>query len=110
MSREHRLFLEDMREACEKVIRHTRGLTREQFLQDDKTFDAVMRNVEVIGEAAKHIPAEVRQQHPDVDWRKVAGLRDMVIHEDFGIDHEIIWDMITREVPVLLEQLKRMLR
>jgi len=109
MSREHRLFLEDMRKACDKVIRFTKQITREQFVADDKTFDAVMRDLEIIGEASKHIPPEVRTQHPDIDWHKIAGLRDVVVHEHFGIDVEIIWDIVTCEVPVLLQQLNRIL-
>lgn len=109
MSREYRLFLEDMRKACDKVIRFTQQLTREQFVADEKTFDAVMRDLEIIGEAAKHIPPEVRAQYPDVDWRKMSGLRDVVIHEYFGIDVELIWDIITHEVPGLLPRLNRIL-
>ena len=109
MSREYRFFLEDMRKACDKVIRFTQQITREQFVADDKTFDAVMRDLEIIGEASKHIPPEVRTQHPDIDWHKIAGLRDVVVHEYFGIDVEIIWDIVTCEVPVLLQQLNRIL-
>ncbi len=107
MSREYRFFLDDMQKACEKVIRYSRNLTREQFVADEKTFDAVMRDLEIIGEAAKHIPDTVRTQHPDISWHKIAGLRDVVAHEYFGLDIEIIWDIVTREVPALLEQLKR---
>ena len=77
MSRESRLFLEDMRKACEKVVRFTHGLTREQILADEKTFDALLRNLEIIGEAAKHIPEGIRTQHPSVDCRKMAGFRDV---------------------------------
>ena len=109
MSREHRLFLEDMRKACEKIAAYAQRLTREEFLADAKTFDAVMRNLEVIGEAAKHIPPDVRTQHPSINWRKISGLRDVAIHEYFGVDVEIIWDIVTREVPTLLIQLKRIL-
>ena len=109
MSREYRLFLEDMHKACEKVIRYTHDLTREQFTVDEKTFDAVMRDLEIIGEAAKHIPDAVRTQHPGINWHKIAGLRDVVAHEYFGLDLEIIWDIVTREVPILLEQLKHVL-
>ena len=105
MSREYRFFIEDMRRACDKVIRYTHGLTREQFVADEKTFDAVMRDLEIIGEAAKHVPDTIQAQHSQIDWRKISGLRDVVAHEYFGLDLEIIWDVITREVPLLREQL-----
>ena len=105
MSREYRLFLQDMRKASEKVIRFTHGLTREQFVADEKTFDAVMRDLEIIGEAAKHIPPDVRLKYPTIEWQKIAGLRDVVAHEYFGLDLDIIWDIITREVPALPKQL-----
>jgi uncharacterized protein with HEPN domain len=108
MSREYHLFLEDMRKACDKVIRYTHNLNCEQFVADEKTFDAVMRDLEIIGEASKHIPDEVRKRYPNIDWTKIAGLRDVVAHEYFGLDIEIIWDVVTREVPALFDQLKQM--
>lgn len=94
MSPDYRLFLDDMKGACDKILRYTSGLTFEQFIGDDKTFDAVVRNLEILGEAAKHIPDHVRESHGSVEWRKISGLRDFIAHEYFGIDHEILWDVI----------------
>lgn len=108
MSREYRLFLEDMRTACEKIARFSEGLTLAEFLADAKTHDAVMRNLEIIGEAAKHIPEEVRKRHPSVPWRKISGFRDIAAHEYFGIDTDVVWNLILHEVPALLEELKRL--
>lgn len=71
MSREYQLFLKDMREACDKALRFTKGLSRDQFLANEEKFDAVMRNLEIIGEAAKCIPPEVRQQYPNIEWSRV---------------------------------------
>ena len=110
MSREYKLFLEDMRRACEKVIQFTKGLTLTQFLADEKTSDAAMRNLEIIGEAAKHIADEVRKQYPDINWRKIAGFRDVSIHEYFGIDADVVWDIITKEIPVLRTKLQRIIK
>jgi uncharacterized protein with HEPN domain len=83
------LYLDDIREACERIMRYSQGLDLNQFVQDEKTFDAVVRNLEVIGEAAKHIPPEVRARYPDVEWNKLAGLRDIVAHKYFGLDEDI---------------------
>lgn len=105
MSRNYQLFIEDIQMSCEKIVRYTKGLTVEQFLADDKTFDAVVRNLTVIGEAVKHIPQDVRERHPLVEWREIAGFRDIAVHEYFGIDEDILWDIIQNEVPLLLTQL-----
>lgn len=109
MSRDYRLFLDDIKTACEKILRYTRNMTFEQFTVDEKTFDAVVRNLEVIGEAIKNIPDEIRQKYPEVEWRKIAGLRDIVVHEYFGIDEEILWDIVERRVADLLERVRRIL-
>jgi uncharacterized protein with HEPN domain len=105
MSRDFGFFIDDMRVACRKIIRHTKGFSREKFFKDDKTFDAVMRNLEIIGEAAKHIPEGVRKKNSRIAWRKISGLRDVVIHEYFGIDHDIIWSILIEEIPTLLKEL-----
>ncbi len=103
MSREELLCLRDIAGSCQKIIRFTDGLSRQELINDDKTYDAVVRNLEIIGEAAKHISEELRNKLPQVDWRKASGLRDMLSHVYFGIDNDILWDVIQNKVPHLLE-------
>jgi uncharacterized protein with HEPN domain len=84
-------------------------LTFEQFVRDDKTFDAVVRNLTTVGEAVKHIPDEVWLRYLQVDWRKIGGLRDILVHEYFGIDEDILWDIVQHQVPALVELMERIL-
>lgn len=109
MSRDFRLFLEDILESCGKVLRFTAQMSFEQFVADEKTYDAVVRNLEIIGEAAKNVPEEVRLRHSDVEWKKIAGLRDVIAHEYFGIDDDILWDIVQNKVPLLEGQVKKVL-
>jgi len=110
MSRDETLYLDDIRESCEKVLRFTKGMTYKDFVHDDLHFDAVLRNLEIIGEAVKNISEQTRQNYPDVKWRKIAGFRDIVAHEYFGVNEETIWDIVENEIPNLLEIVKAMLR
>jgi uncharacterized protein with HEPN domain len=109
MSRDESLYLADIQESCEKVLRFTKGMTYKDFVHDDLHFDAVLRNLEIIGEAVKNISEETRQKNPNVKWRKIAGFRDIVAHEYFGIDDETVWDIVENEIPALLEIVKIML-
>ena len=105
MSRNYLLFLDDMKEACLRILRHTNGLTKEEFLSDEKTYDAVIRQMIIIGEAAKQIPHEVRTLYPSVIWKEMGRFRDLAIHHYFGIDEKIIWNIVESEVPLLLNNL-----
>lgn len=99
MSRDWSLYLDDILTCCRKIRTYTDGMTREQFAADEKTYDAVVRNLEIIGEAAKNIPPAVQAHIPEIDWRKPAGLRDIIAHAYFGIDDAILWDVIQHKVP-----------
>lgn len=110
MSRDPDLYLDDIETACKKVLRFTAGVTFKQFTHDEEKFDAVLRNLEIIGEAVKHIPDEIREKYPKVKWRKITGFRDIVAHNYFGVSEEIVWDVIQNEIPPLLKQVKAILR
>jgi uncharacterized protein with HEPN domain len=91
-SRDWRLYADDIIEACGKVRRYISGMTYEAFAADELTRDAVIRNLEVIGEAAKSLPDDVIAKAPEVEWRKVRGMRDIITHGYFGLDMKVVWD------------------
>jgi uncharacterized protein with HEPN domain len=109
MSRNPRLYLEDIQYSCAKVLRFTAGLSFEQFKQDDRTYDAVLRNLEIIGEAAKNVPDEIRQRFSFVEWRKISGFRDIAAHKYFSISDSIAWDIIQNKIPELSAQITQIL-
>lgn len=107
MSRDYRVFVDDILEAVGKIQNYTSGMSFEELKQDAKTLDAVIRNLEIIGEAAKKIPENIRLKTPLIEWKRIAGLRDILIHEYFGIDIVIIWDILQNKLPTLLEEMKK---
>ncbi|GIV16049.1 MAG: hypothetical protein KatS3mg022_1484 [Armatimonadota bacterium] len=84
-------------------------MTYEQFAVDKKTLNAVLRSIEVIGEAVKHVPEEIRQRYPDIPWKEMAGMRDKVIHFYFGVDTKIVWNSITERIPAIQTRLQTIL-
>ena len=104
--REWRLFIADMISSAERVQTYTQGLAQEEFVADDRTYDAVLRNLELLGEAATHIPQPVRDAHPEVPWRAVIGMRNRLIHGYLGIDDELVWSAVRDELPPLLTALR----
>jgi uncharacterized protein with HEPN domain len=106
MSRDWHAYLADIDTACEKVTKFTAGMDREAFFGDDRTYHAVVHCLLIVGEAAKRIPEDVRRQMPQVEWRKIAGMRDWMVHAYFSINDEILWDAIETNVPDLLRTVR----
>jgi len=100
--REPNLLLEDIIESIQKIKIYTSGLSLDEFLKDDKTIDAVIRNFEIIGEAANRIPDEIRDKFQLVNWHRIRGFRNRIVHDYMGIDYEIVWEIIEKD----LEELK----
>jgi len=103
-------FLSDIQEATRRVKVYTAGMTYEVFLADTKTQDAVMRNLEIIGEATKNLSIELRTGYPDVPWKGMAGVRDRLIHHYFGVNLDIVWNIVTTELPDVALQIDEIIR
>jgi uncharacterized protein with HEPN domain len=98
--------IDDIIRSCEKILQFTTGMTREQLFQQELVMDAVLRNVEIIGEATKHLPNDVRARMPGIEWKKIAGMRDWISHVYYRVDDEIVWNAVETEVPELLRALQ----
>jgi len=103
------LLLEDILEASLKIKRYSNGLNFEAFIDDDKTMDAVARNFEIIGEAANRLSDDFRISNPQIEWDRIRGFRNRIVHEYFGIDYEIIWDIIENDLDTLIQQIESLI-
>jgi uncharacterized protein with HEPN domain len=104
--RDPELLVEDMLAAIRKIERYTSGMDKDLFRGDEKTVDAVVRNLEILGEATRQMPEDFTAQHPEVPWRQIAGLRNRIVHDYIGLDLEIIWEVIQHDLPQLLSRLE----
>jgi uncharacterized protein with HEPN domain len=110
MKKDYRDYIQDILDSIDEIYVFIGKMSREEFLNDRKTVKAVLRNLEIVGEAAKKIPPPLRDKYPDIPWKKMTGLRDKLIHEYFGVDLEIIWQLIKDELPGVLPPIQEMLR
>ena len=110
--RDYRLYIDDIIEAIKKVEKYSKGLSFIKFSEDPKIVDATVRNFEIIGEAAKHIPLKIRRKYPAVPWKAMSGMRNKLIHEYFGVNKKVLWKTIKEDLPkarpLIIEVLRKM--
>lgn len=98
--------LEHILQALERIIRYTKGKAFEDFVTDDMMYYAVVKNIEIIGEASNMLTEEFRDKHPQTPWKQVNGMRNYIVHEYFQVDNSVVWDVITDDLPLLEQQVK----
>jgi uncharacterized protein with HEPN domain len=101
-NKDRNLLLQDILESAPKISKYTSGLSYDSFIKDDKTIDAVVRNFEIIGEAANRIDPDFRQSNPEIEWNRIRGFRNRIVHDYFGIDYEIVWSIVENDLNRLI--------
>ena len=102
-------FIEDIVNAMDKALKFIENMSYEDFVRDDKTIFAVIRAIEIIGEAVKHTPEDFKKKYPEVPWKGMAGMRDKVIHGYFGVDTKVVWDTVKKRIPEVKPVFEKML-
>ena len=109
MKKNPNFYLSHIVEAIKKINKYTKGLRKEEFLEKDIVQDAVVRNIEIIGEAVKNLPREFKEKHKDTPWKDTAGMRDRIVHFYFGIDLQLVWNTIKDDIPELEKRIRKLL-
>lgn len=109
MKRAHEDYLRDMVENAEKALFFVKGLDYDGFCEDEKALYAVIRALEIIGEAARQIPEKVRENNPETPWREIAGMRNKLTHEYFGVNTKVVWRTVHEDLPVIISALRKMI-
>lgn len=109
-TRNWRFYIKDMIQFAERVLSYTEGLDIASFVADSRVYDATLRNIELIGEAAGRLPQDVRKAYPQIPWRRIIATRNRVAHGYLGIDDDVIWDIVQFEIPELLSKLRHLLK
>jgi len=110
LPRNWKIRITDILECIAKIRRYTKGYSFDDFQDDEKTIDSVLRNLEIIGEAARHVPVEIQAKHPELPWAEMLTMRNIVIHEYHGVNLSIIWQTVKEDLPPLVSRLKRILQ
>jgi len=110
MKRDYTLYINDMLECIERIEEFVGDMSYEEFVEDDKTSSAVVRKLEIMGEASKNIPIEIRREYKEIPWSDVAKMRDKIIHFYFGVDYEIVWKVIKERLPGIKPLIEQVLR
>ena len=109
MSRSYKAYLLDIRDCLTKIALYVEGYDYARFSKDEKTIDAVVRNIEIIGEAAKRLSDEIKNLDAEIPWKAITGMRDKLIHDYFGVDTRFVWNTVERDIPILREKIDSLL-
>ena len=110
MSRSQLEYLRHILDEAEYLVAHSQGMSREHFMSDETVKRAFVRSIEIIGEASKQVPEAFRQKYPHIEWRAMAGMRDKLVHEYFGVDYDIVWDVVISKIPSLRREIELILQ
>jgi uncharacterized protein with HEPN domain len=110
MSLSHLEYLRHILDEADYLIKNKKSVTRKQFLKDDTLKRAFVRSIEIIGEAVKKLPAGIKDRYPEFEWKAAAGMRDKLIHDYFGVDYDIVWDVATKKVPKLKAKIQEIIK